>query len=278
MPKIYSHSKLSTFEQCPLKYKYRYIDQIKPEIEKTIESHLGTCVHDTLEWLYTQSQKNTPTIDNLIKYYAEKWKEKYSPKIAIVRQEFTEKDYFNKGINFLIGYYTKHHPFKDGTFELEKKIVIRLGEHKIQGFIDRLSLNPLTKEYEIHDYKTANFLPSQKKADEDRQLALYSIAIKEIFGQEKKVKLIWHYLAHNTELTSQRTNLQLKLLKQQVHELIKKIESTTYFPTNKSILCNWCEYKEICPEFKCENLNNYSKKEKQKNLNEYSSINKYLKD
>ena len=56
---VYSHSKLSTFEQCPLKYKLRYIDKIKPEIEKTIEAHLGSSVHDTLEWIYNSVKENS---------------------------------------------------------------------------------------------------------------------------------------------------------------------------------------------------------------------------
>ena len=49
---IYSHSRLSTFEQCPFKFKLRYIDKIIPEIENTIESFLGGIVHETLEWIY----------------------------------------------------------------------------------------------------------------------------------------------------------------------------------------------------------------------------------
>ena len=44
---IYSHSRLSTFEQCPKKFKYKYLDKLKPEIEKTIETHLGSAVHKT---------------------------------------------------------------------------------------------------------------------------------------------------------------------------------------------------------------------------------------
>ena len=35
---VYSHSKLSAFEQCPLKFKYRYIEKKTPDIEKTIEA------------------------------------------------------------------------------------------------------------------------------------------------------------------------------------------------------------------------------------------------
>jgi hypothetical protein len=85
--------------------------------------------------------------------------------------------------------------------------------------------------------------------DEDRQLALYAIAIKDIFGQDKEVKLIWHYLAHNTKIISTRTNHQLENLKEEIINLIKKIETTTEFPPQKSILCGWCEYQTMCPQF-----------------------------
>ncbi len=246
---IYSHSKLSTFEQCPLKYKYKYIDKIKPLIEKTIEAHLGSSVHNALEWLYNNAQKKIiPTIDDIINYYINSWEQDYNDKILIVKEGLTAKDYFNKGVEFLMNYYSKYYPFKDGTIECEKRISIILeGDIKIQGFIDRLVHNIETGEYEIHDYKTANSLPTREKIDEDRQLALYSIAIKEHYGKDKEVVLIWHYLAHNQKISSKRTNEQLEKLKKETLKLIKNIESAEKFPPNKSVLCHWCEYKSICP-------------------------------
>lgn len=247
----YSHSKLSTFEQCPLKYKFKYIDKIKPLIEKTIEAHLGTAVHDTLEWVYNSVKENpnkTITLDEIINYYAVKWQDEFSDEILVVKKEMSAKDYFNKGVEFLINYYTEHQPFQDGTIACEKRIEIQLDENtKIQGFIDRLVHNIEKGIYEIHDYKTANHLPTQEKMDQDRQLALYSIAIKEIYGQDKEVVLIWHYLAHKQKIISKRTNEQLEQLKTETKELIKEIESATIFPYNKSALCDWCEYKLCCP-------------------------------
>jgi len=244
---IYSHSRLSTFEQCPLKFKYRYIDKIIPDFEMSIESHLGKSVHDTLEWIYNLvlNNKQAPTIDGMLDYYAEIWSKNLTEDIKIVKN-LTSKDYFNKGVKFLLDYYVKHQPFQDGTLECEKRILINLDEHKLQGFIDRLVNNPKTNEIEIHDYKTANSLPTQEKVNQDRQLALYSIAIKELFGQDKKVCLIWHYLAHNKKICSYRTDQQIENLKNNIKELIKKIESTTKFPPKKSVLCGWCEYQDMC--------------------------------
>lgn len=251
--KIYSHSRLRTFEQCHLKYKYKYIDKIIV-IKESIESFLGKIVHSTLEWLYTQVKNNKiPAIDEVITCYTTKWQENYNPRIVIVKKELTATDYFNKGIQFLTNYYTKHHPFDDNTIEIEKRIIIsldKLGEYKIRGFIDRVVHNLNDNRYEVHDYKTSNFLPTQESIDNDRQLGLYSIAIKDLVGKDNEVLLVWHYLAHNTKIHSKRTNEQLQKLKDDTIALIKQIEATKEFPSNKSILCDWCEYNSMCSEFK----------------------------
>ncbi|HKL24103.1 MAG TPA: PD-(D/E)XK nuclease family protein [Candidatus Nanoarchaeia archaeon] len=254
MAKIYSHSKIQAFEQCPLRYKYKYIDKHKPDIEKTIEAHLGSSVHDTLEWVYNtiKEGKNPPTIDEVIIYYQNKWKENFSENIAIIREGMTYEDYFNKGVKFLVDYYNKHYPFKDGTLECEKKVFIDLdnfGDYKIIGYIDRLVFNPETQEFEIHDYKTANSLPTKEKVEADRQLALYSLAIKNIYG-DYKTRLVWHYLSYNKRIDSTRENHELENLKKETLEKIKQIESSQSFPPSPSILCNWCDYQKRCPYFK----------------------------
>lgn len=247
----YSHSKLSTFEQCKLKYKFRYVDKIKPEIEKTIEAYLGEIVHETLEWLYKKVlEKDIPSLDNTIVFFSERWQGKFVPEILIVRKELTEKDYFSKGVQFILDYYLRHYPFNDNTLELEKKINLKLGEdeeHEISGFIDRLAFNEKTEEFEIHDYKTSSTIPSREKIESDRQLALYSIAVKEIFGKEKKVCLIWHYLSFDQRICSRKTQEQLEELKKEIISIINKIEYEKEFPYTKSKLCDWCEYKPICP-------------------------------
>ncbi len=249
---IFSHSRLSTFEQCPLKYKFRYIDKIPPRIF-SIESHLGGSVHSSLEWLYIQVKNGKiPSVEELIEHYSKEWNKKKNPDLAIADNSLTEKDYFNKGVKFLIDYYLKNKPFNDNTIEVEKKVTIALdeeGKYKIQGFIDRLSYNKETDEYEIHDYKTSNSLPYREKIDNDRQLALYAIAVKNLYGRDKNVCLVWHYLAYNRKICSRRTDEQLEQLKKDTIELIKRIKSTTDFPAKKSVLCKWCEYRDICQDF-----------------------------
>jgi len=277
---VYSHSRLSSFEQCPYKYKLRYIDKIKPEIETTIEAFLGSMVHDTLEWIYkiVINQGPAPSLDEVIEYYSNTWQENYKENILIVKKQFTVKDYFNKGVKYLLDYYQKNKPFIDGTLELEKRIMIVLGDkgqYKLTGFIDRLVYNKEKDEYEIHDYKTANSLPPQEKVDKDRQLALYAIGIKDLFGRDKNILLTWHYLAHNEQIFSRRTEEEFERLKKSIIELIDKIEATTEFPAVESILCNWCEFKPFCP--KHGGVPPQSKEEKEKIEKEYPTISRYMK-
>lgn len=284
---MYSHSKLSTFEQCPLKFKYKYLDKIVPAIERSIEAHLGSAVHAALEWLYVKvkDENVVPSLDEVIVFYTEEWKKDFSEDIVIVNERMSAQDYFNKGVEFLIPYYIEHQPFKDNTLEVEKKIVLDLdsdGKYKIQGFIDRLVYNLRTKEYEIHDYKTANTLPSLEKLERDRQLALYSLAVKALYGNEQRVKLVWHFLAHNKRVHLRKTDEELMRLKEETLEKIKSIEETRDFPPVKSALCKWCEYHDVCPAWG--NAPPKSKDEVQKEtaafteeLSKYPTLSKYIK-
>ena len=64
---LYSHSRLQSFEQCKYKYKLKYLNKIPPPIKKSVESHLGECVHDALEWFYQKViNGKVPELDELI--------------------------------------------------------------------------------------------------------------------------------------------------------------------------------------------------------------------
>lgn len=256
---IYSHSKLSTFEQCPLKFRFKYIDKLEPEIKETIEGFLGHKVHETLQWIYEEVAKGRIiSLDEVLEKYISSWNKDFKKEIKIVKLEFDAEFYFNQGIKFLIDYFFKNSPFKDNTIAIEKKIIINLdeqGEYQLQGYIDRLVHNKDTNIFEIHDYKTSNSLKTQEELDKDKQLALYSIAIKQLFQEVKDIYLIWHFLAFNEKRISKRTDEQLEQLKQEIIQLIDKIESTKDFNPNPGSLCRWCEFKSYCDNYSNGNCN-----------------------
>jgi putative RecB family exonuclease len=119
----------------------------------------------------------------------------------------------------------------------------------LQGYIDRL-VDLGGGHFEIHDYKTSRRLPTQADVDRDRQLALYQLGVMQQFTGVRSVRLVWHYLAHDRMLTSSRTPEQLRQLRDEVVALIGRIEEATArrdFPAHKSVMCDWCEYRAVCP-------------------------------
>lgn len=252
MVKTFSHSRLQTFEQCPYKYKLKYLDKLEPVLGPSIESVLGECVHKTLEKLYIDLKfHKILTKEQLLEFFEIEWSRKLTTDIQIIRKEYTKENYKQMGEKFLSDYYDHYHPFNQAkVIGTEEEIKIPLdNQYELIGYIDRLDYNKKEQAYEIHDYKTSANLKNQQELDTDRQLALYAQAIKQKYKDAKKIKLVWHFLAHDKEVDSYRTDLELIDLKQKTLSLIKFIESQKHFEPKVSSLCDWCEYKPICPKW-----------------------------
>ncbi len=250
--KIYSHSRLGTFENCPLQYKYQYIDKIK-RYEQGIEAFMGSMFHEAMEKLYGELKFKTLTLDELIAHFESLWEKNWSDNILIVRKDRKKEDYYELCKGCIRTYYKKYYPFNSSQLiGLEQYVKINLdgeGKYRLGGYIDRLSQRE-DGTYEIHDYKTSGTLPTQEKADSDRQLALYQIGVQDLWNDVKKVDLIWHYVVFDKEIVSKRDSDNLKKIKTDTIALIDKIESTETFEPHKSFLCNWCSYQDLCPLIK----------------------------
>ncbi len=114
--------------------------------------------------------------------------------------------------------------------------------------MDRLSLAP-DGAFEIHDYKTAKSLPNQDKVDADWQLALYEIAVRREWPDARDVRLKWHYVRHGKTLTSVRDAAAREALRADVARTIAAIKRDHEFVPNPGPLCDWCEYRDLCPVF-----------------------------
>ncbi|MBU0614701.1 MAG: PD-(D/E)XK nuclease family protein, partial [Nanoarchaeota archaeon] len=244
----FSHSKIGTYETCPLQYKYHYIDRVEVEQEDTVETFLGSWVHKALEKLYLDLQhQKLLSLKELIDFFNKEWKENWNPTIKINKKEYTSENYRKMGVKYLTDYYEHYKPFSGKVIGLETTDMLELSpDYKFHVRIDRL-VDAGSGVYEIHDYKTGRHLATQEDVDKDRQLAMYSYWVKKNFKDLKKVKLVWHFLAFDKEMISSRTDVELEELKKEVIKKIKDIEKASEFPPNESALCSYCAYQGICP-------------------------------
>jgi putative RecB family exonuclease len=255
MGTIYSISRIGTFEDCRLRYKYQYVDRLKADKE-TIEAFMGSRAHEALAELYGFVKNGVvKPRDWLLARYDDLWGKNLTPAVKVVRSDYTEDDYRRKGRKCLDDYYGEYAPFDQAkVVATEKEISFKLKDGNVEisfrGIIDRLDWNDKEKIYEIHDYKTSGSLPTQADADTDDQLGLYHIAVRSLWPDIDRVKLIWHYLLFNKRIESSRTQEKLAELEKAMILKVKEIEACTDYPPKKSALCDWCGFQDICPEWK----------------------------
>ena len=253
LTELFSHSRLKCFENCAKQFHFRYVLQLPQETEG-VEAFVGKRVHEILERLYVfVGQGTVPSLPQVKSRYEQLWDDEYDPdRVKIVRDGVPLSFYRELGIRCLESYYRSHYPFdRDETLGIEERVEFDLdpsapGNYRMQGIIDRIARAP-DGVLEIQDYKTGNYVPSQKAIDEDRQLALYQIGLADRYASDESVRLVWHYVARGIVRRSSRTPEQLQKLRTTCIAAIDKIRGEERYEAKKNQLCSWCEYKSVCP-------------------------------
>ncbi len=245
---VYSHSRLTSFQNCPMLYRYRYIDRIKRDIQ-SVEAFMGKAVHEVLQTLYDDLPRaRAARPDTYGDAFSTLWRQGWSENIRIVRDGMTQDDYHGIGRRCVESFFSRHHPFAQGeVVGCEVKVEFALdpqGRYRMLGYVDRI--DRAGGALEIHDYKTG-VLPRAGSLERDRQLTLYEIALRQRWPDVTEVRHVWHYLAHDKEFVLRRGADELDRNRIGTIRAIQRIEATTHFPARPGPLCSWCEYKDICP-------------------------------
>jgi putative RecB family exonuclease len=250
LPTLYSHSRISSYENCPRQFYFRYVEKLPVETE-SIEAFVGKRVHEVLERLNRFVERGqVPSLAKVIERFRALWDEHFdAERVRIVRAENPPASYRESGERCLTNHYRRHYPFdRDENLGVEQRVVFSLdpeGRYRVQGIIDRVA-RARDGAIEIHDYKTGRFVPSQATLDRDRQLALYQIGVADRFG-DAPVRLVWHYLLRDQTRVSTRTPEQLDALRLDTAARIDQIEAEARFEPKPSNLCAWCEFRDVCP-------------------------------
>jgi len=248
---VYTHSRITSFQNCPMLYRYRYIDRIKRDTQ-SVEAFMGKVVHEVLQVLYDDlSRARASQPDSYGEIFSTLWRQGYSDNIRIVRDGMTADDYHTIGRRCVESFFSRHHPFETGqVVGCEVKVEFALdpdGRYRMLGYVDRI--DRAGQILEIHDYKTGA-LPRTSgpgSLERDRQLALYEIALRQRWPDVTEVRHVWHYLQHDREFTLKREAEELDRTRIGTIRAIQRIEASTHFPARPGPLCSWCEYKDICP-------------------------------
>lgn len=237
--KYISYSQLETFNQCSLKYKYRYVLGIP-----TAPSHVlnfGQTLHRTLRDFHrAQVLQKDLDFEALLKLYENHWIGDGYDSVEHRQQRFEE------GKEILRRYFEGYQKHFGRPLHLEKKFTVRIEDVSLVGSIDRIDQVGGGK-FEVVDYKTGSE-KDQRAVDRDKQLTIYALASKEALNIRPDV-LSLYFLETNKKISTSRTVEQLEKERQNIVETLEKIKQSE-FPAKVSMLCRYCDYNKICPEYK----------------------------
>ena len=231
-----SASSVKTYEQCPKKYYYSYIDkQPKQDWEHLL---LGNCAHRTLE-IFHNIYRDIGTSKH--KTLSEIMKVSFSA----ARKEFKLKEEtINECFSLLSDYLVSVR--KNGmpvVIGIEQDFEIKLSNSVIvRGFIDRIDLLD-DNTYHIVDYKTTKNV----KYLEPLQLKVYGLWLEKEFPEINKFKASYSLLRHGSKLKSYNLSVEdLKSVKTDLLNYASTIRTENTWAPIPTALCNWCDFKNIC--------------------------------
>jgi DNA helicase-2/ATP-dependent DNA helicase PcrA len=234
----FSSTSLSTYESCPLKFKFQYILLI-PGLQKTFFS-LGSAVHSTIEEL-SRLQLSGVQINQELALEVLK---KFWSSRAYSSHKHEDEDLVRAGI-LLETYLTWQKENPNSILGIEKEFRFNFEAHPIKGYIDRLEQTP-DGEICVVDFKTGK-KPSdltKKSIREDFQMNLYCLGVKELFGK-LPLKASLFYIGDNKIVDYIPDAESIRAFSERMGNLITSVHAEQ-FESTPGKPCRYCDYGSLC--------------------------------
>ena len=255
LPTSLSPSKVSTYTDCALSFRFSAIDKIpQPPTVATVK---GTLVHAALERLLALDAQGR-TVDAAIACLADatalldsdpEWEE-----LALNADEQAQ---FFRDADLLV---RKYFDLEDPTriepigleLHVEHELPVKSGASvTLRGIIDRLERDT-NGQLVVSDYKTGKAPAEGYQQSRLTGVHIYAYLCEQIYGERPaKVQLL--YLGGSpTIVETTPTEQSTRQIERKVTSIWSAIETACEredFRPKKSKLCTWCSYQQWCPAF-----------------------------
>ena len=251
MPRHLSPSSASTFEQCALRWKLRYIDRLPDP--PGAAALTGTFAHRVLELLF-QHPAAQRTRERAKVVARDVWPDTESDPHyqALGLDEQGGREFRWKGWLAIDGLWKLEDPTRVNVIATEQNVLTELGSVPFRGIVDRLERGP-DGSLEVADYKSGRAPRPRYTDDRLAQVLLYAAAIEASLGERpSKARLL--YLGQKS--------VEIAVTPAAVEPVVDQLGvtwtnmqnacATEVFEPKPGPLCGWCPYAAQCPEGQAE--------------------------
>ncbi|WP_432478417.1 RecB family exonuclease [Nocardioides sp. GXQ0305] len=247
-----SPSRAGDFMTCPLLYRFRAVDRL-PE-PPSPEAARGTLVHQVLEDLFDlPAAGRTP--DRARDLLVPTWE-------RLLESEPELAEMFTGEGPEVVGWLDSCRDVLDRYFSLEDPRLLEPAERELyvealldsrlllRGFVDRLDVAP-DGRIRVVDYKTGKAVPPHLEGKALFQMKFYALVIWRTRGVvPAMLQLV--YLGNGELLRYVPDEGDLLATERKVEAIWRAIQRATEtgdWRPNRSRLCDWCSFRDLCPEW-----------------------------
>jgi DNA helicase-2/ATP-dependent DNA helicase PcrA len=233
-----SPSKIQTFEDCPLQFKFQYVLKI-PTPSKTYFG-MGTAIHTVAENLTKLQKEGTkPTEDLALEILEKQWDTS-----SYRNQRTKENQDKEKSKEMIRTYLEWEEKNPNKPVDVEPKFKIKLNDVTISGKIDRVEMTP-NGEYEVIDFKTGYAYKTKNTIKEDVQMNIYALGTEKLYGKiPKKTSLF--YIKSNKIVPHFIEKDNLDKFTEKLSEKVEAIFNEEFDAKPDYQKCSRCDYASIC--------------------------------
>jgi len=243
-----SPSGASSFEQCPLKWRRRYIEHLAdPPGEAAM---VGSFAHRVLE-LLMQLPAVERTRSQAKSIAGREWPswETDTDYLALGLDQSAVGGFKWKAWNAIERLWLLELPEDVEVEATEQDVKAELAGVPFRGIVDRLDLE--SGEYVVTDYKSGNAPSRRYEGKRLSQVLLYAAAIADSTGRvPARARLLFlgeKYREVSVDVTPERLDEVTKSLSH-TWDAIGQACAIDHFPVKTGPLCGWCPYLGMCAE------------------------------
>lgn len=246
--KYVSVSRIETYENCPRRFFYRYVEKSETTSDTdTSRADVGTIVHAANDavyrWVIAEEHEGVIPIEVIEHCFRRAYRES--------DRELGGADLYAESRALVFKYFERY-PDADHwdviASEQEFEIEITPGV-MIKGFMDLVLRDG--DGILIVDYKTNAMLYGKDELDHNLQASAYCAVARKLWPWAKTFRFRFEMLRHDLAQETERTELQLDEEIKYIEDTVARIERPfNEWPAKIGVLCGWCDHRSKCDAFK----------------------------
>jgi RecB family exonuclease len=250
-PRLFSctPSRLSTWLDCPRRYRFSYVDRPMPaKAGPWAHNTVGAAVHVALaSWWSLPVEGRTPEAAGRL--VRSRWQ-------PLGFRDDAQAAAWRERAAAMVERYAETLDPTDQPIGVERTVALRTDRLALSGRVDRLDRRG--DELVVVDYKTGRHVLSTDDARGSLALAVYAAAAARTL-RRRCVRVELHHLPSGDVISWEHTDAGLARQLDRVHDIAadavaaEEVAATggdleAAFPPRPGTMCGWCDFSSHCPE------------------------------